>query len=314
MKRFIWLLLLAAAGYAVWKYYPQIERMARERTAGETAQPAVEEVPPAPGTRATTSAPPSAAFPPAAVLARAAVEDDIATRYPLPEFRTIEALTGEWKKIPPSAFPRQVTLQAAVSLQLAGGAGSARFEPGAKVIAVSAEGDQLTVTPSIGAAVRGTINIDQTDFKKLLGVIYEQFKDRKRAEVTKLRQQAREAAKKTGQALATVLSAPGPKPSAAAQAKLGPRPEQRADQTVPIMLASISERNAKKKESEPKLADIHGWGIVRYREVDGEPFWAGSVRYTARTIFGEFPTEAVALMRRGKVVKWIYSGTGEPVP
>ena len=240
MKRFIWLILLAAAGYAVWKYYPQIERMARERTAGDSSKAVPDEAPPTLGTlanRAPTTSPPSVALPPAAAPT---AEDDVATRYPLPEFRTIEALTGDWKRIPPSAFPRQVTLQAPVSLQLAGGAGSARFEPGAKVMAVSAEEDRLTVTPSIGAAVRGTIDIDQTDFKKLLGAIYEQFKDRKRAEVTKLRQQAREEAKKTGPALATVLASRGAEPPAAAQAKIGPRPEQMADNTVPIMLASIA--------------------------------------------------------------------------
>jgi hypothetical protein len=39
-----------------------------------------------------------------------------------------------------------------------------------------------------------------------------------------------------------------------------------------------------------------------------------SVRYTARTIFGEFPAEALALLRHGKVVKWVYAGTGEPLP
>jgi hypothetical protein len=310
MKRFIWLVLLAAAGYAVWRYYPEIERRARERTAGDGNTPVAVEPS---GTAATRApGPPSSAV--ASPAAAPSAGDDIAARYPLPEFRPIEVLTGGWKRIPPSAFPRQVTLQTAATLQLSGGTGTGRLDAGTKVMAVSAEEGQLTITPAIGAAMRGNVDIDQTDFKSILGAVYEQFKDRKRAEVAKLRQQAREEAGKKSPALTAVLAAHGAEPPAAARPKIGPRPEQNADRTVPLMLASIAERSAKKKESEPKLEDIHGWGIVGFREVNGEPFWGGSVRYTAHTIFGEFPTEAVALIRHGRVERWIYSGTGEPVP
>jgi hypothetical protein len=315
MKRFIWLVLLAAAGYGVWKYYPEIERMARERTAGDVSAPAPTDPAESLPAPSTTRVQPSVA------TARSAPapgpDDDIAARYPLPEFRTIEALTGDWKKIPASAFPREVTLTSAVEMQLAGGAGTSRFDAGSKVMAVSGAEGVLTVTPSLGASVRGTAAIDQTDFKSVLGAVYEEFKRRKRAEVARLREQAREeakAAKTAGPALATVLTSHGTPPPADVQAKIGPRPEQNPDRTVPVMLASIAERTAKKKESEPKLPDISGWGPVTFRTVNGEPYWGGSVRYTARTIFGEFPTEAVALMRHGRVVKWIYSGTGEPVP
>ena len=311
MKRFIWLVVLAAAGYAVWENYPKLERLARERTAGAVRGASPGHAEQTSAARATEglsppSAPPTTAAPTA--------EDDVAKQYPLPEFRPIEALTGDWKKIPPSAFPRQVTLQTPVTLQLAGGGGTGRLDPGAKVMAVSADNGRLTITPSIGATMRGVVEIDQTDFKSVLGEVYEQFKSRKRAEVAKLQQQARDEAKTAGPALTAVLAPHRADPPPSVRAKIGPRPEQNADRTVPIMLASIAERTAKKKESEPKLRDIHGWGVVGFREFNGEPFWAGSVRYTAHTIFGEFPTEAIALMRHGKVDKWIYSGTGEPVP
>jgi hypothetical protein len=296
----------------VWKYYPQIERLARERTGSDTGAPVADRPADAPAPPAPDPATPPSA--PARSNPASAPDDEIAARYPLPEFRPIETLTGEWKKIPPSAFPRQVTLNSPLDMQLVGGAGSARFEAGSKVMAVSAADGVLTVTPSIGASVRGSVAIDQTDFKSVLGAVYEEFKTRKRAEVARLREQAREEPKKPGPGLAAVLASHGAQPPPDVQTKIGPRPEQNPDRTVPAMVASIAERTARKKTSEPKLPDINGWGPVTYRVVNGEPFWGGSVRYTARTIFGEFPTEAVALMRHGRVVKWIYSGTGEPVP
>ncbi|MED5457242.1 MAG: hypothetical protein VX428_07000, partial [Verrucomicrobiota bacterium] len=38
--------------------------------------------------------------------------DPIEEKYPIPDFKPIEELVGNWKKIPASAFPRQVTLKA----------------------------------------------------------------------------------------------------------------------------------------------------------------------------------------------------------
>jgi len=86
------------------------------------------------------------------------------------------------------------------------------------------------------------------------------------------------------------------------------------DLTVPVVIASIADRHKTRKQAEPPEGTSLGWGRIQAREIEGEPYWAASVRYTARTIFGEFPTEAVALIRHGRVVKWIYAGTGEPLP
>ena len=106
----------------------------------------------------------------------------------------------------------------------------------------------------------------------------------------------------------------GPPPPAAILAKIGPRPAQHEDMSVPVVEASIAERQKTKKHAEPPAGVALGWGAVRFREIEGEPYWVAAVRYKARTIFGEFPTEALALIRHGKVVKWVYAGTGEPLP
>lgn len=318
MKRFIWLLILAAAAYGVWKYYPEIERQARTRTGmavEDDRSPGGLESIPNSFPEAAPAGKRSAAAPPSAVAVAAPDEKELSARYPLPEFKPIEALVGGWKKIPASAFPRQVTLKVPATLQLTGGVGTSTLEAGRKVYALAGtpEGG-LVVAPSQDAVMRGTVPMEATDFQAVLGAVYEEFKSRKQEEVKKLRESARREAASGGPALATVLASEGLPPPAAALPKIGPRPDQKPDLTVPAVEASIAERQRTKKHAEPPAGAVLGWGVVRYREFEGEPYWAVGVRYTARTIFGEFPTEALALMRQGKVVKWVYAGTGEPLP
>jgi hypothetical protein len=251
----------------------------------------------------------------ASASAAADEKDEISRRYPLPEFKPIEVLVGGWKAIPASAFPRPVTLNRSAALPVAGGAGTATFDAGAKVVALSATPDgSLIIAPKPDAVMRGPVPIDATDFKAVLGGVYEEFKTRKRAEVSKLRDQARAEAKKIASTPPSSLNHANSDPPSSTIATIGPRPAQNADMTVPAMLANMVERAKARPNAEPPADGVRGWGYVTYREIDGQPYWGASVRYTAKTIFGEFPTEAVALMRQGKVVRWIYAGTGEPLP
>lgn len=311
MKRFLWLVILAAAGYAVWKYYPEIEHRARLLTEEFPASSAPEEDPLAGSAEGAEEMPAAEAKKPAAVEP----EDDIARRYPLPEFKPIEELVGGWKAIPASAFPRQVTLKAPARLQLAGGVGHSTLEAGRKVFALSSAGEgTILVAPSADGVMRGEVKIDDTDFKAELARVYDQFKKRKETEVLRLREQARAAEKNRGPSLAAALVAEPAPPPPATLATIGPKPVQNSDLTVPAAVASIQERQRASKNAEPPLADIISWQPVRFQEIKGEPYWAVGVRYTARTIFGEFPTDAIALLRHGKVVRWIYAGSGEPLP
>lgn len=312
MKRFIWLLILAAAGYGVWKYYPEVERQARRLTAPGEAPAEAPGLESLPGGLPVVGAGGKRAE---GVDAASARDRELEARYPMPEFQPIETLVGGWKKIPSSAFPRQVTLKAPATLKLTGGVGTSRLEAGRKVYALAATPDgSLVIAPSREAVMRGAVPMDATDFQDVLSDVYEDFKRRKRAEVESLRAAARREAAAAGAALSTVAAGGGPVPPAGALATIGPKPVAMSDATVPAVVESIAERQRTKKNAEPPAGTVLGWGPVRYREVGGEPYWAVSVRYRARTIFGEFPAEALALMRHGRVVKWIYAGTGEPLP
>ena len=325
MKRFIWFLILIGVAYAAWKYYPEIEKLARERTGADSS--AKDESSGAPATIVAPAERPAAPAAAAASPLDAGFDPEIVRRYPMPVFKPIEALVGDWKAIPPSAFPRQVTTKVPLDLRLAGGAGSAKLEAGTKVVALGAANGSLSLAPALDSPLQGELPLDQTNFKDVLAGVYEKFKERKRDDVLALRRGAQDARTTvaatrsptgtTASNLPELLEKPGTEPTPDVMSTIGARPPQNADGTVPAMVASINERQAaaarKKRESEPKLADIKSWSRLRVQDFEGEPYWAGSVRYTARTIFGEFPAEALALIRQGRVVKWVYAGTGEPV-
>ena len=310
MKRFIWLLVLAAAAYAVYKYYPELEKLARQRTAAQEEKAKQDPVDEASRTQRSAPAGDGAVSAPK----EKTLEEQVAERYPMPQFKTIDDLTGQWKAIPPSAFPRKVTLKEKVNYVMTG-AGTAVGAVGSPAVALSGSGGTLTIAMNNEtSAFRAQVPVEHTDLKEVLGKVYEGFKERQRAKVTKAREAALAEAKKAKSGPAPVLNTGAQPAPAEAAGKIGPKPAQNADGTVPLVVASINQRQSAKRDSEPKLAEIRGWGQVTFREVEGQPYWCSSVRYTARTIFGEFPTEAWALIQNGQVQKWVYAGTREPLP
>jgi hypothetical protein len=266
-----------------------------------------------------------AASPIAAGDAASLIDKELAARYPKMQFEPIESLVGNWKKIPPSAFPRPITLKSPATLTLNNGVGTSTLAAGRKVVALSAtpEGN-LVIAPSQDAVMRGTVAMKSTDFQSVMVAVYEDFKKRKNAEVEKLRASARleierkstpsNSATSTTSSTSTTPAGSEASPPAATLATIGPRPQQRDDLTVPVVEKSIAARQQSGKLAEPPVGAALGWSPLRWTEIEGEPYWAANVRYTARTIFGQFPTEAMALIRHGKVEKWIYAGTGEPLP
>ena len=76
------------------------------------------------------------------------------------------------------------------------------------------------------------------------------------------------------------------------------------------MVQSIKNRDV----TEIKLDEIDRWGPVRVDYFEGQVYWVASVHYKSPTLFGLVPAEAMALMRKGKVLDWVYPGSGEDVP
>ena len=251
--------------------------------------------------------------------------DPIEEKYPMPEFQPIEQLVGNWKQIPPSAFPRKVTLKAKAKYIFAGGAGSSTAPAGANTFAISLSGENLVITPNTQSNVRGTISIDDTDYKEILGEEYEKYKQRKKKEVYARRVRAREIAESEIE-LAQKTSSTNTSQSRPNQVtsisripkdqlsdyenEIGEMPEADNDGRVPIMVSSIRSGAV----SEIRLNEISYWGPIRYEIVDNRAYWTATVNYKTTSLFGTFPTEAMALMRNGKVENWLYTGSLEEVP
>ena len=247
--------------------------------------------------------------------------DPIEEKYPFPDFKPIENLVGNWKKIPSSAFPRQVTVKVKAKYIFAGGAGSSTIPAGRKTTALSFSGNQLIIAPSAQSKIRGQILIDDTDYKEILGSEYEKYKNRKRKEVMTQRQRARliAAAEEKNfntqsipsQSVTIATASKLPKARIAEyENRIGKIPKRGNDGRVRLMVSSLMAGEV----SEIKLNEISHWGPIRYEIVDGQPYWTGTVTYNTTSLFGTFPTEAMALMRNDKVIDWLYTGSLEEVP
>mgnify|MGYP004410720443 CR=1 FL=1 len=247
--------------------------------------------------------------------------DPVEEKYPFPDFKPIEDLVGNWKKIPNSAFPRLVTLKVKAKYIFAGGAGSSTIPAGRKTTVISFSGDQLVITPNAQSKIRGKVSIDDTDYKEILGAEYEKYKGRKRKAVMIQRQRARliaaeEEKDSNGQSIpsqsVTIATASKlPKTRLAEyENQIGKIPKRGNDGRVVIMVNSLIAGEV----SEIKVNEISNWGPIRYEIVDGQPYWTGTVTYNTTSLFGTFPTEAMALMRNGKVIDWLYTGSLEEVP
>jgi hypothetical protein len=92
--------------------------------------------------------------------------------------------------------------------------------------------------------------------------------------------------------------------------RIGKIPKRGNDGRVRLMVSSLMAGEV----SEIKLNEISHWGPIRYEIVDDQPYWTGTVTYNTTSLFGTFPTEAMALMRNDKVINWLYTGSLEEVP
>ncbi|MEM9479948.1 MAG: hypothetical protein AAGA58_09880, partial [Verrucomicrobiota bacterium] len=222
-------------------------------------------------------------------------------------------------EIPQRIFnpPREIILQRDVRMEFPGGAGGVDAEKGSPAFVVSSSGPILTVRKQKSGSMSAKVTIDDTDLKQRLEGIYEDWKKRKndivlneRARVFRERRQARIAAKAASAGQSASADESGGLLSAEELRAIGPKPVALADGKVSIMLESIKRGDV----TEIKIDEIQRWGPVRGDRFEGEAYWVSSVFYETPSLFGLVKAEAMALMRGGRVVNWVYPGSGEDVP
>jgi hypothetical protein len=214
-----------------------------------------------------------------------------------PKFETIEALTGNWLKIPKSAFPRNVKLVQATVFKMS--VGSSKIAAGGQVYVLSADNGVLTLAPAVNSPARALLPIDGTDLKAQLNASYDKWKIARAVELQAI------AAKKL--LAPSTQSAPGPSSS---EVDVGGKPVRDAAGTYPLLIASM--KSGQVTEITPD--HIMHWNDAQPVTIQGKAGWAVKVDCNVKTIFGLQPVEAQALVLNGRVTGWYYTGSGEEVP
>lgn len=216
-----------------------------------------------------------------------------------PKFAPIEALTGNWLKIPASAFPREVKLVQDAMFKMS--VGSSKIAAGGKAYALAADNGVLTLAPTAASPARAQLPIDGTDLKAQLNASYEKWKITRAEEL-----KAVAASKLHSQPEASAADAP---PSSS-EVDEGGKPVRDSTSGYPLLIASMKRGQI----TEIKPENVTSWQDPQPTVIQGKPGWAVKVACNVKTVFGMQPTEAQALILNGRVTGWYYTGSGEEVP
>jgi hypothetical protein len=218
-----------------------------------------------------------------------------------PALASLEELTKNWSVVPPQAFPRQVKLHQPVDVKMS--MGSARIQAGATAYAYAVEDGMVSVAPTDTSTARGAIPIMDTDLPDQLRQSYDKWK-------TARVEQARKAwlARKTAKPGANV-TINDPVDLSRALDPAG-KPVRAGDGTYPLLLASMKNGDV----TDITLPRVRRWGEVETQMIDGQPAWTVDVWYETMAFCGPMEARAQAQVRNGRVIAWIYPGSGEPVP
>ncbi|WP_395741202.1 hypothetical protein [Prosthecobacter sp.] len=215
-----------------------------------------------------------------------------------PKFEPIEALTGNWLKIPQTAFPREVKLLQEATFKMS--VGASKVAAGGKAYAVGSEGGMIILAPTATSPARGQLPIDATDLKDQLNASYEKWKIVRAEELKAI------AAKKALNA----SSAPVEAAPSSSEADAAGKPVRDSKGAFPLLLASMNRGQV----TEIKPENVLDWNDPQPVMIQGKSGWAVKLTANVKTIFGLQPVEAQALVLNGKVTGWYYTGSGEEVP
>lgn len=212
-----------------------------------------------------------------------------------PQIEPLESLTKNWTVFPPSAFPRQVKLSKPVKISM--DRGSSTLPAGSKAYALGAQANVLVIAPTETSQARGQTFVHDTDMPTQVRESYERWK-KGRIEMAQAAWKKRQAAGgPTNLSMPNAVDASG-------------QPKRNSDGSYDLLLASMKSGQV----TDIKLNKIQRWGTPQARTIDNLPTWAVSVFYETMAFCGPIDAEAQAHVRDGKVVRWIYPGSGEPVP
>ena len=208
-------------------------------------------------------------------------------------------------KVTPSDFPDKVSLKAPLTIKDDATGVTMTLKKGNTVKPLNLKGDQLVIQP-VGFPVKGMIHVDKTDFKKLV------------VPLMMARLKAGPVAKNnpTPKPEPTPAPAPAPKPAPVAPAPAPTPPAPTPDPTsvvkkldeaaiIAIMKASVKDR----KVTEFQANQVTAWKAGADMTFEEESYQIGRVTFKAETILGVQEHDAIALIKDGKVRKWMWAKT-----
>ena len=236
--------------------------------------------------------------------------DPYALKYPFPNFKSIEELLNNWTSFPPSVFPRKVKLTAAVDREIRSSdgkvIGKSKVPPGSELMAMGNEGDKLRLATDPRSSAVSLVEMGSTDFQDGMRKQYEEYKERVKKQILAQRVAAKE---RDAQMAAAQASSGASGDSTAPTQPIAMTSLPSSDPRFQPMISSIKSGNF----TELKLDKVSSWSWVGPMKVEGKTYDVGIVGFSSMTIFGEMPTEAMALIANNRVNKWLYTGSREEV-
>lgn len=195
----------------------------------------------------------------------------------------VEAAPAWVSDLKPEQLPPLVTLKSEASLPVAGANEPMLVPSGVQVKPLGIEGDSVLI--NFGGIAEGRVPTMSTNLVELLG--NEPPTEVAVAEVEPV-----------PPVMADPVEPPAPAPEAASE--LSP------EEIVAVMQASVKDGEIK----EFTFDQVIEWNASDEKESGGETYQSGLASYKADTIFGVKNIQAQALIKGGKVEKWIWPKSG----
>ena len=238
-------------------------------------------------------------------------EAQVVSQFPYKVFPPLAEAVKNWTAIPTKLFPLPVAVAKELNFSDQTG-GSFSVPVGGAVFVNAQRGPQLLVRPGRSSRMHTYVNIDDTTLKNVVTKIYETNVNGWNRLVDKQRQDARDRIL-AGMPIVpgnVGVSAPANQPTSE---PVRPRSVLKIDPTfgtkprvdnrgrVEVALASIRAKGLEDCQEQ----FIQRWGVLKQERIQGRPYWTVEVSFLVDSIFGRFPKDAKALIRNGRLEKWV---------
>lgn len=211
-------------------------------------------------------------------------------------------------KVTEADFPAKVTLKKPCTLSDEDSGVTMQLKAGVKVKPIRLEGDQLVFQP-VGLPIEGKIEISNTDFKELAAPLMLQ---RVQEEMDSGDSDSTMDSEPEPDPIPVPELDPMPDPEVEPEPAEDPEPAPKSDtpkvgggDAVSLMKASVAADDV----TEFEVAQVVSWKAGKPIKFDGKVYQTGLVTFKAETILGMQEHDAIALISKGAVVKWMWAKT-----